>query len=111
VNQHPGRVPFVHADLYRINHASEIAELGLTEAYDYAATAIEWLDRFPTVARPIGSRSRSVSPSMPAEAARGRGTSSRAAPVPAAPPGRRAVAGALSRAASKNWLVIRRALG
>ena len=50
VNQHPGRVPFVHADLYRINHASEIAELGLTEAYDYAAAAIEWLDRFPGVA-------------------------------------------------------------
>jgi tRNA threonylcarbamoyladenosine biosynthesis protein TsaE len=50
VNQHPGRVPFVHADLYRINHASEIAELGLAEAYDYAAAAIEWLDRFPAVA-------------------------------------------------------------
>jgi tRNA threonylcarbamoyladenosine biosynthesis protein TsaE len=50
VNQHPGRVPFVHADLYRINHPAEIAELGLSEAYDYAAAAIEWLDRFPTVA-------------------------------------------------------------
>jgi tRNA threonylcarbamoyladenosine biosynthesis protein TsaE len=50
VNQHPGRVPFVHADLYRINHPSEIAELGLSEAYDYAAAAIEWLDRFPAVA-------------------------------------------------------------
>jgi tRNA threonylcarbamoyladenosine biosynthesis protein TsaE len=50
VNQHPGRVPFVHADLYRINHPSEIAELGLAEAYEYAAVAIEWLDRFPAVA-------------------------------------------------------------
>ena len=50
VNQHPGRVPFVHADLYRINQPAEMAELGLAEAYDYAAAAIEWLDRFPTVA-------------------------------------------------------------
>ena len=50
VNQHPGRVPFVHVDLYRINDVSEIAELGLSETYDYAAVAIEWLDRFPGVA-------------------------------------------------------------
>jgi len=50
VNQHPGRVPFVHVDLYRINDVSEIAELGLSETYDYAAVAIEWLDRFPAVA-------------------------------------------------------------
>ena len=50
VNQHPGRVPFVHVDLYRINDAAEITELGLSETYDYAAVAIEWLDRFPGVA-------------------------------------------------------------
>ena len=50
VNQHPGRVPFVHADLYRINQPAELAELGLAEVYDYAAAAIEWLDRFPAVA-------------------------------------------------------------
>jgi len=50
VNQHPGRVPFVHVDLYRINDAAEITELGLSETYDYAAVAIEWLDRFPSVA-------------------------------------------------------------
>jgi tRNA threonylcarbamoyladenosine biosynthesis protein TsaE len=50
VNQHPGRVPFVHADLYRINDVSEITELGLAEVYEYAAAAIEWLDRFPGAA-------------------------------------------------------------
>jgi tRNA threonylcarbamoyladenosine biosynthesis protein TsaE len=50
VNQHPGRVPFVHVDLYRINEAAEVAELGLNETYDYAAVAIEWLDRFPAAA-------------------------------------------------------------
>jgi tRNA threonylcarbamoyladenosine biosynthesis protein TsaE len=50
VNEHPGRVPFVHADLYRINDPAELLELGLSEAYDRAAAAIEWLDRFPSVA-------------------------------------------------------------
>jgi tRNA threonylcarbamoyladenosine biosynthesis protein TsaE len=50
VNEHPGRVPFVHADLYRIEHAQELAELGLSEAFDRAAVAIEWLNRFPDAA-------------------------------------------------------------
>jgi len=50
VNEHPGRVPLVHADLYRIEHARELAELGLTDAFDRAAVAIEWLDRFPDAA-------------------------------------------------------------
>jgi tRNA threonylcarbamoyladenosine biosynthesis protein TsaE len=47
VNEHPGRVPFVHADVYRINAPAELDELGLDEAYDRAATALEWADRFP----------------------------------------------------------------
>jgi tRNA threonylcarbamoyladenosine biosynthesis protein TsaE len=50
VNQHPGRVPLVHADLYRINDPRELDELGLADAYDRAAVAIEWLDRFPEAA-------------------------------------------------------------
>lgn len=50
VNEHPGRVPFVHADLYRIEHAEELEELGLEEAYGRAAAALEWLDRFPDLA-------------------------------------------------------------
>ena len=50
VNEHPGRVPLVHADLYRIEDARELAELGLTDAFDRAAVAIEWLDRFPDAA-------------------------------------------------------------
>ncbi len=49
VNEHPGRVPFVHADLYRIERAEELRELGLEEAYDRAATAVEWADRFAGV--------------------------------------------------------------
>jgi tRNA threonylcarbamoyladenosine biosynthesis protein TsaE len=50
VNEHPGRVPLVHADLYRVNDARELEELGLTDAFDRAAVAIEWLDRFPDAA-------------------------------------------------------------
>lgn len=66
VNQHPGRVPFVHADLYRINQPAELAELGLSEAYDYAAAAIEWLDRFPTVA-PTDHLEVEISPTFDAD--------------------------------------------
>jgi len=47
VNEHPGRTPFVHVDFYRIRSAAELPELGLEEAYDRAATAIEWAERFP----------------------------------------------------------------
>jgi tRNA threonylcarbamoyladenosine biosynthesis protein TsaE len=50
VNEHPGRVPLVHADLYRIENERELPELGLTDAFDRAAVAIEWLDRFPDAA-------------------------------------------------------------
>jgi tRNA threonylcarbamoyladenosine biosynthesis protein TsaE len=47
VNQHPGRVPFLHADFYRLKDHTELAELGLEEAYDGVAAALEWAERFP----------------------------------------------------------------
>jgi tRNA threonylcarbamoyladenosine biosynthesis protein TsaE len=47
VNEHPARVPFIHADFYRIERPEELRELGLDEAYDRAAAALEWADRFP----------------------------------------------------------------
>jgi tRNA threonylcarbamoyladenosine biosynthesis protein TsaE len=50
VNEHPGRVPFVHADLYRLTNEVELAELGLDEIFDRAAVVIEWIDRFPGAA-------------------------------------------------------------
>jgi tRNA threonylcarbamoyladenosine biosynthesis protein TsaE len=50
VNEHPGRVALVHADLYRIASEREFLELGLDDAFDRAAVAIEWLDRFPDAA-------------------------------------------------------------
>jgi len=50
VNEHPGRVPLLHADLYRVNSPAEIAELGLDEAFDRTAAVIEWIDRIPAAA-------------------------------------------------------------
>ena len=50
VNEHPGRIRLVHADLYRVRSVAELAELGLAEAFDRAAAVIEWIDRFPEAA-------------------------------------------------------------
>jgi tRNA threonylcarbamoyladenosine biosynthesis protein TsaE len=47
VNEHPARVPFVHADLYRLRNEAELAELGLDEIFDRAAAVIEWIDLYP----------------------------------------------------------------
>ncbi|MES1206777.1 MAG: tRNA (adenosine(37)-N6)-threonylcarbamoyltransferase complex ATPase subunit type 1 TsaE [Pseudomonadota bacterium] len=47
INEHPARVPFVHADLYRLSGEVELAELGLEEIFDRASTVIEWADLFP----------------------------------------------------------------
>jgi tRNA threonylcarbamoyladenosine biosynthesis protein TsaE len=47
VNEHPGRIPFVHADLYRLRNQSELAELGLDDIFDRAAVVVEWVDLFP----------------------------------------------------------------
>ncbi|WP_299026674.1 tRNA (adenosine(37)-N6)-threonylcarbamoyltransferase complex ATPase subunit type 1 TsaE [uncultured Sulfitobacter sp.] len=38
-----------HADLYRLSDASEIEELGLTEAMETAVCLIEWPDRLATL--------------------------------------------------------------
>jgi tRNA threonylcarbamoyladenosine biosynthesis protein TsaE len=38
------RVPLVHADFYRLNHPSEIEELGLDDYRDGAALIAEWPD-------------------------------------------------------------------
>lgn len=34
-----------HADLYRLTHPDQIAELGLEEAFDHALCLVEWPDR------------------------------------------------------------------
>jgi tRNA threonylcarbamoyladenosine biosynthesis protein TsaE len=46
VNEHPGRVPLYHIDLYRIDDPGELAELGLEDYLgERGVAAIEWAER------------------------------------------------------------------
>jgi tRNA threonylcarbamoyladenosine biosynthesis protein TsaE len=45
-----GRVPLIHVDLYRLNDAREIEELGLEELGLTSVLAIEWAEKLP---RPV----------------------------------------------------------
>jgi len=56
VNEHPGRVPLVHADLYRLRNEAELAELGLDDIFDRACAVIEWIDLFPQAVPPDSLR-------------------------------------------------------
>jgi tRNA threonylcarbamoyladenosine biosynthesis protein TsaE len=48
VHEYQGRLPLMHLDLYRLQHASEAEAIGLSACFsDEAVTAIEWADRFP----------------------------------------------------------------
>lgn len=48
VNQHAGRLTLYHVDLYRLNSAQEVDELGLWESAEAGGVmAVEWLSRFP----------------------------------------------------------------
>ena len=42
-----GRLPLLHVDLYRLNDAREIDELGLDELGSGAVLAIEWGEKLP----------------------------------------------------------------
>lgn len=46
VHELAGRVPIVHADLYRLEHAAELDELGLEELLPRAVGLVEWGERF-----------------------------------------------------------------
>ncbi|MBW2409578.1 MAG: tRNA (adenosine(37)-N6)-threonylcarbamoyltransferase complex ATPase subunit type 1 TsaE [Deltaproteobacteria bacterium] len=46
INEYRGRLPFYHADLYRIEHISELEDLGLDEAlHSDVVIAIEWAEK------------------------------------------------------------------
>lgn len=48
VNEHlGGRLPLLHADLYRLSDAGEIAELALDEVAQDGVLAVEWPERSP----------------------------------------------------------------
>ena len=47
INEYPGRLRLFHVDLYRIEHISELEDLGLDEVLQQdAVIAIEWADKF-----------------------------------------------------------------
>ncbi|MFM2417172.1 MAG: hypothetical protein RL385_1895 [Pseudomonadota bacterium] len=47
VHEHTaGRIPLVHADLYRLGAIDELVELGLAERLEDAVVIVEWGDRF-----------------------------------------------------------------
>jgi tRNA threonylcarbamoyladenosine biosynthesis protein TsaE len=53
LNEHRGAVALHHADLYRVERAEELAELGIDEAVAQGGvTVIEWAERFPEVLPP-----------------------------------------------------------
>jgi len=46
INEYPGRIPFFHADLYRLENQCDIEDTGLEEILDRPCVlAIEWPDR------------------------------------------------------------------
>lgn len=47
-----GRLPLVHADLYRVAHPRELDQLGLDDAMRGAVALIEWADLYPEVLPP-----------------------------------------------------------
>jgi tRNA threonylcarbamoyladenosine biosynthesis protein TsaE len=50
VRHHQGRLPLVHADLYRLEDAAEVRRLGLLELAEAGVLAVEWPDRDPGLA-------------------------------------------------------------
>lgn len=47
IREYLGPILLRHADLYRLERAADIADLGLDELTDDAALVIEWADRAP----------------------------------------------------------------
>src|SRR3972149_11305547 len=46
INEYPGRIPFYHIDLYRLETGKEAEDLGLEEYFQgQGVTAIEWADK------------------------------------------------------------------
>lgn len=46
INEYPGRIPFYHLDLYRVDSAAECSDLGIEELlYGQGTVAIEWAER------------------------------------------------------------------
>jgi tRNA threonylcarbamoyladenosine biosynthesis protein TsaE len=50
INEYPGRVPFYHVDLFRLQQEKEAEELGLEDYFQGGGiTAVEWADKIPSL--------------------------------------------------------------
>ena len=50
INEYPGRIPFYHIDLFRLEWEKEAEELGLEDYFQgEGITAIEWADKIPSL--------------------------------------------------------------
>ena len=50
VHEYRGRLPLIHADLYRLHTEADAEAIGLPDCFTgQAVTAIEWADRFPSL--------------------------------------------------------------
>jgi len=45
VRVYPGRIQLAHVDLYRLESAAELADIGLDDLLDEGVVAVEWGDR------------------------------------------------------------------
>ena len=53
IQHYKGPIPLVHADLYRLDRAVDVEDLGLEEIGNGGVVAVEWAERLPRV--PAGS--------------------------------------------------------
>jgi tRNA threonylcarbamoyladenosine biosynthesis protein TsaE len=70
IHEYPGKIPFYHIDLFRLEREREAEELGLEEYFQGGGiTAIEWADKIPSLLPPknlfihiayVGKHSRSL---------------------------------------------------
>jgi tRNA threonylcarbamoyladenosine biosynthesis protein TsaE len=58
IRQYRGRLELVHADLYRLDGAAEVDDLGLLELSADGVLAVEWADRSPALGLPGATRIR-----------------------------------------------------
>jgi tRNA threonylcarbamoyladenosine biosynthesis protein TsaE len=58
IQHYKGAVPLIHADLYRLESAAAVDDLGLEEIGSGGVVAVEWAERMPRV--PAGSVSVTI---------------------------------------------------
>ena len=51
-----GRIPLLHVDLYRLNDAREVEDLGLDELGEHSIVAVEWAEKLSRPASSVSVR-------------------------------------------------------